>query len=45
VGVRLIFDPERCPLPVPNQGQSGNTLFPWAAAREELLDLQPRQPS
>ena len=39
-GVRLIFDPERYPLPVPNQGESGNALFPWAAVREELLDLQ-----
>lgn len=39
-GVRLIFDPERYPLPVPNQGESGNALFPWAAIREELLGLQ-----
>jgi hypothetical protein len=44
-GVRLIFDPERYPLPVPNQGESGNTLFPWAAIREELLELQIGQPS
>jgi hypothetical protein len=44
-GVRVIFDPERYPLPVPNQGESGSTLFPWAAVREELLDLHPRQPS
>jgi hypothetical protein len=43
-GVRLIFDPERYPLPVPNQGESGNTLFPWAAVREELSDLQATQP-
>jgi len=35
-GVRLIFDLDRYPLPVPNQGESGNTLFPWAALREEL---------
>ncbi len=39
-GVRLIFDPERYPLPVPNQGESGNALFPWAAIREELLELR-----
>jgi hypothetical protein len=35
-GVRLIFDPDRYPLPVPNQGESGNALFPWAAVSEEL---------
>lgn len=39
-GVRLIFDPDRYPLPVPNQGESGNALFPWAAIREELHHLQ-----
>ncbi|MGI8450813.1 MAG: hypothetical protein ACR2MP_27265 [Streptosporangiaceae bacterium] len=44
-GVRLIFDPERYPLPVPDQGESGTALFPWAAVREELLDLQACQPS
>lgn len=43
-GVRLIFNPERHPLPIPNQGESGNTLFPWAAVQEELLDLQAGQP-
>jgi phosphopantothenoylcysteine synthetase/decarboxylase len=39
-GVRLIFDPERYPLPVPNQGESGNALFPWTAIREELQELR-----
>jgi phosphopantothenoylcysteine synthetase/decarboxylase len=39
-GVRLIFDPDRYQLPVPNQGESGNALFPWAAIREELHHLQ-----
>jgi phosphopantothenoylcysteine synthetase/decarboxylase len=39
-GVRLIFDPGRYSLPVPNQGVSGNTLFPWAALREEFGALQ-----
>jgi Flavoprotein len=42
-GVRLIFDPDRYPLPVPNQGESGNSLFPWAAVREELRKLEERQ--
>jgi hypothetical protein len=39
-GVHLIFDPGRYPLPVPDQGESGNALFPWAAIREELHNLQ-----
>jgi phosphopantothenoylcysteine synthetase/decarboxylase len=43
-GVRLIFEPERYPLPVPNQGEPGNALFPWAAVREELRNLQAGQP-
>jgi Flavoprotein len=38
-GVRLIFDPEQHPLPVPNQGPSGNALFPWAALQQELYSL------
>ncbi len=43
-GVRLIFDPERHSLPVPNQGESGNTLFPWSALREELRTLSTWRP-
>lgn len=43
-GVRVVFDPGRHPLPVPNQGLSGNTLFPWTALREELHALQAGQP-
>jgi phosphopantothenoylcysteine synthetase/decarboxylase len=38
-GVRLVFDPGRYPLPVPNQGESGNALFPWAALRDQLSAL------
>jgi hypothetical protein len=38
-GIRLIFDPARHPLPVPNQGPSGNTLFPWAALLESISAL------
>ena len=39
-GIHLIFDPDPHPLPVPNQGESSNALFPWAAVREELGQLQ-----
>jgi hypothetical protein len=39
-GIRLVFDPDRYPLPVPNQGESGSSLFPWAAAMEELNELR-----
>ena len=38
-GVRLVFDPEQYPLPVPNQGESGNALFPWTALQQELGKL------
>lgn len=38
-GVHLIYDPDQYPLPSPNQGEPGNTLFPWAAVRDELSRL------
>jgi hypothetical protein len=38
-GVRLIFDPQRYPLPTPNQGESGNSLFPWTALQKKLQAL------
>lgn len=38
-GVRLVFDPQRYPLPVPNQGPSSRDLFPWPAVRQDLLSL------
>jgi phosphopantothenoylcysteine synthetase/decarboxylase len=41
-GVQLLFDPERYPLPSPNQGPTSRDLFPWAALREELLVLKGR---
>lgn len=44
-GVRLVFDPQRYPLPVPNQGESGNALFPWAALRQELRRLAAARPA
>ncbi len=39
-GVRVIFDPDRYPLPVPNQGESGSALFPWEALAGELRALK-----
>jgi phosphopantothenoylcysteine synthetase/decarboxylase len=42
-GVTLIFDAERHPLPVPNQGESGNALFPWPELREALDALHAGQ--
>lgn len=35
-GVRLIFDPERHPLPTPNMGPPALELFPWSALMTEL---------
>jgi phosphopantothenoylcysteine synthetase/decarboxylase len=34
-GVRLIFDPERYPLPTPNMGPPAAKLFPWDALSAE----------
>lgn len=41
-GVGLIFDPQRYPLPLPNQGPTSRDLFPWAAVRQELPALRAR---
>ena len=41
-GVRLVFDPERYRLPVPNQGATSRELFPWQAVRDELVHLRGR---
>lgn len=38
-GVHLIFDPARYQLPVPNQGASGNALFPWTALLDRVRTL------
>ncbi|MGH4016619.1 MAG: flavoprotein [Pseudonocardiaceae bacterium] len=35
-GVRLIFDPERYPLPTPNMGPPAAKLFPWDALLAEI---------
>ena len=39
-GVRLIFDPERYPLPMPNMGPPAAGLFPWDALNEQLKIFQ-----
>jgi hypothetical protein len=44
-GVRLVFDPQRSPLPAPNQGESGDAPFPWAAAWQELRRLPAARPA
>jgi phosphopantothenoylcysteine synthetase/decarboxylase len=38
-GVRLIFDPERHPLPTPNMGPPAAELFPWSALMSELAQV------
>ncbi|HEV8649556.1 MAG TPA: flavoprotein [Actinomycetes bacterium] len=35
-GVRVLFDPDRHPLPTPNMGAPGAALFPWDALFDEL---------
>lgn len=39
-GVRLIFDPERHPLPTPNMGPPASELFPWRALMSELAHVR-----
>jgi len=39
-GVRLIFDPERYPLPAPNMGPAAVELFPWKALMTELAEVR-----
>ncbi|MFL6140845.1 MAG: flavoprotein [Labedaea sp.] len=38
-GVRLIFDPDRYPLPTPNMGPPAATLFPWDALGTVIAEL------
>jgi hypothetical protein len=38
-GVRLIFDSERYPLPMPNMGPPGAKLFPWGELAEEASKM------
>ena len=39
-GIRLIFDPERYPLPTPNMGPAAVELFPWGAMMTELEEVR-----
>ncbi|MGH2941746.1 MAG: flavoprotein [Solirubrobacteraceae bacterium] len=39
-GIRLIFDPERHPLPTPNMGPPAADLFPWQAVMNELAQVR-----
>lgn len=39
-GIRIIFDPERYPLPAPNMGPPAAELFPWQALMTELVHLR-----
>ncbi|MEV5412117.1 hypothetical protein AB0K60_25180 [Thermopolyspora sp. NPDC052614] len=36
-GVRVLFDPDTYPLPTPNLGEAGRTLFPWDALKDEVV--------
>jgi phosphopantothenoylcysteine synthetase/decarboxylase len=46
MGIRLVFDPERYPLPTPNMGPPAAGLFPWDALGEQVeaiwVELQAR---
>lgn len=39
-GVKLIFDPERHPLPEPNMGPPAADLFPWRVLMNELVQVR-----
>lgn len=39
-GIRMIFDPERHPLPTPNMGPPAAELFPWRALMTELVHVR-----
>jgi hypothetical protein len=39
-GIRLIFDPDRHPLPTPNMGPPSAELFPWRALMSELAHVR-----
>ncbi len=39
-GVKVIFDPERHPLPVPNMGPPAADLFPWRVLMNELVQVR-----
>jgi hypothetical protein len=39
-GIRLIFDPDRHPLPTPNMGPPAAELFPWPALMTEVAQVR-----
>lgn len=39
-GVTVLFDPESYPLAAPNQGSSGQELFPWSALAEIVATMK-----
>jgi phosphopantothenoylcysteine synthetase/decarboxylase len=39
-GIHLVYDPEQFALPIPNQGESGNALFPWVVLQDQLSQLE-----
>jgi phosphopantothenoylcysteine synthetase/decarboxylase len=39
-GVRLLFDPDKFPLPTPNMGAPAADLFPWKALLSDLHDIR-----
>lgn len=39
-GVKLIFDPEQHPLPIPNMGPPAADLFPWPVLMNELVHVR-----
>jgi hypothetical protein len=39
-GVKLIFDPEEHPLPIPNMGPPAADLFPWPVLMNELVHVR-----
>jgi len=38
-GVRVLFDPDKYPLPTPNLGEASRKLFPWAALKTVVADM------
>ena len=41
-GVRVLFDPQTYPLPMPNMGPPAAELFPWTAVEEAIEEVRVR---
>jgi phosphopantothenoylcysteine synthetase/decarboxylase len=39
-GVRVLFDPDTYPLPIPNQGGTSRDLFPWDALKTIVVGMR-----